>query len=369
MNILIIRRNSFIRTIVLLLAAGAALSAQAAPTAADDFGSYYSYGWEGGGQSQYDWYPWEWMDPGKMSEWERSRYYYEIHLYDRKGALVDTNYILKGSELQLPSLASTKGYTFMGWDTEKNKSVDPRYEARQTITPSDNMELYSVWFRRSTEENLKKNAIMQVKKSLYKEAIFVGDSRMMRTRIRLNSLYGAGKYEKNLRIRFVAVGAQTLNNFRTAGDAYSEKALLRMVKADNEKKGKPIAVVFCLGVNDLHRVTNASGVVSKYISYLNRLKKKLEAYNVRLFFMSTNPVNGGLCSFIYEDGIRAFNEGMAASLPEGYAFINSYKWLMKTGFSTNAGKQEDTGEDDGIHYSTATYKRILNYAIRFINRG
>ncbi len=360
----------------LVLMSGAALWGRAVPARAD----YYEYSyyndrsgvWNGGSGYYSEWggysEPWYSLDPEKMSEQERKWYFYEIRFYDRAGKVTETSYVRKGDSLTLPGMGSTKNYTFMGWDTAAKKTVDPQYVARQTITPDNDMNIYSVWFPKAQEENLKKNQMLPVRKSLYKEAVFVGDSRMMRTRLRMEKIFGKD-FQKDFRIRFVAIGGQTLSKFKNASDIYSEKALLKLLKADNEKKGKPIAVIFCLGVNDLHRVSDADRVVSRYLTYLARLKNKLAAYNVRLFFMSTNPVSSFSCSFLYEDGLQDFNEGMKAGLPEGYVYINTYKWLMKTGFAFDSGKFEDSNIDDGRHYSTNTYKRILNYAVRFINRG
>ena len=370
-------RKNLIKVLHLLLLTGIWLSVRPAPVLADyyGYGDYYSDYYTdlyGSSDSYYDWDkyhdPWYTMDPEKMSEQERKWYFHEIRFYDRSGKVTETSYVRKGSTLKLPSMASTKKYTFMGWDTARKQTVDPEFIARQTITPEGDMEIYSVWFPKAQEANLKKKQLVPVKRSLYKEAILVGDSRMMRTRLRMETLYGKS-FQEDFRVRFIAIGAQTLSKFQNQSDAYSEKALLKLLKADNEKKGKPIAVIFCLGVNDLHRVSNADSVVSRYITYLERLKKKTSAYNVRLFFMSTNPVSSGTCSFLYEDGIQAFNEGMKAGLPEGYSYINTYKWLMKTGYTFDSGKSADSSIDDGRHYSTRTYKRILNYALRFINRG
>lgn len=371
-------RKNLKRMLSMLILTGILLSGWSETVLADyyDYGDYYDYNYQGEltGEpgSYYDWgrypSPWYSMDPEKMSEQERKWYFYEIRFYDRSGNLSETSYVRKGSTLKLPVMASTRKYTFMGWDTARKKTADPQYIARQTITPEGDMDIYSVWFPKAKETDLKKKQLVAVKKSLYKEAVIVGDSRMMRTRIRMETLYGKS-FQEDFRVKFVAIGGQTLANFRTKTDAYSEKALLKILKADNERKGKPIAVIFCLGVNDLHRVSNADSVVSRYLTYLERLKKKLSVYNVRLFFMSTNPVSSGSCSFLYEDGIQSFNEGMKAGLPEGYAFINTYKWLLKTGYSFDSGKSADSSIDDGRHYSTRTYKRILNYALRFINRG
>ncbi|EJW99596.1 hypothetical protein EVA_12298 [gut metagenome] len=41
---------------------------------------------------------------------------------------------------------------------------------------------------------------------------------------------------------------------------------------------------------------------------------------------------------------------------------------MENGFGTDASYSgTDLGKDDGLHYTTKTYKRIYNYCIRAIN--
>ena len=43
---------------------------------------------------------------------------------------------------------------------------------------------------------------------------------------------------------------------------------------------------------------------------------------------------------------------------------------MKTGYGTNASYNgEDSVSDDGLHYTTKTFKRIYYYCVIYLNTG
>ena len=47
-----------------------------------------------------------------------------------------------------------------------------------------------------------------------------------------------------------------------------------------------------------------------------------------------------------------------------------YSVLMKKGYGTNASYNgTDADSDDGLHYTTKTFKRIYYYCITYLNTG
>lgn len=109
------------------------------------------------------------------------------------------------------------------------------------------------------------------------------------------------------------------------------------------KKNPTATVVINLGVNDY------SGNTSKYV---NRYKKLLKAYpKARIFFMSVNPIDSKYSGWCTNAGIQKFNAAIKKAFPDRY--IDCYTYLKKKGFSTV----------DGLHYTTATYKKIYKYIL------
>ena len=88
--------------------------------------------------------------------------------------------------------------------------------------------------------------------------------------------------------------------------------------------------------------------------------------------MSVNPVNSKMNAETNhavraEADVRDFNGFIKNSLQDTYTFIDTYSMLMQEGFSTDAGINGlDSGVDDGLHYSTRTYKRIYRYCLDFL---
>lgn len=88
--------------------------------------------------------------------------------------------------------------------------------------------------------------------------------------------------------------------------------------------------------------------------------------------MSVNPVNSKMNektnhTVRKEADVRQFNSYIKSGLAQDYTFIDTYSWLMQTGYSTDSnGYGIDTGVDDGLHYSTRTYKRIYHYCLDFL---
>lgn len=131
---------------------------------------------------------------------------------------------------------------------------------------------------------------------------------------------------------------------------------------------KPVAVIFNLGVNDLSSHNSGNGVDYKgeanaYLACMNTLAEELES-DCRLFYMSVNPVNTAMKPTRKEAQLRYFNDRLQNGLNHRFQWIDTYKYLMKNGYSTY---NEFKGNiDDGVHYSTCTYKRIYKYCMNAI---
>lgn len=131
---------------------------------------------------------------------------------------------------------------------------------------------------------------------------------------------------------------------------------------------KPVAVIFNLGVNDLSSHNSGNGVDYKgeanaYLARMNTLAEELES-DCRLFYMSVNPVNTAMKPTRKEAQLRYFNDRLQSRLNKRFQWIDTYKYLMKNGYSTY---NEFKGNiDDGVHYSTCTYKRIYKYCMNAI---
>lgn len=109
-------------------------------------------------------------------------------------------------------------------------------------------------------------------------------------------------------------------------------------------KKKPTAtVVLNFGVNDHVNITK----------YINSYRKLIKEYpKAKIYFMSVNPITSKYTAgYISNAKINSFNKKLKAAFPDRYLDVNSY--LKKSGFKTV----------DGLHYTTATYKKIYNYVL------
>ena len=270
-----------------------------------------------------------------------------LHRYD--GSTWQKTTLAKGASYSLPGVRDAEGYTFMGWSTKPMQSVSPDYEAEETITVNGNMDLYAVVYNRSLEKDLTEDELPQVNTYKYKQVIFVGDSR---TEFMENVLKGMGETAiKN--VKFVCSAGQGLNWFTTTGWA----KLYSMVQNDtNSILSKKTAVIFNFGVNDLAKY-------EKYVDYYNWIAPQLTSKGCELYFMSVNPMNRLMLSNAgradrSEAALRAFNDYMKANLSSAYNYIDMYSYLKSTGYSFASDHYGTGSVDDGLHYTTRTYKRI-----------
>ena len=269
---------------------------------------------------------------------------------------------IRGSDVTLPGMENPSGYTFMGWSKSKgvtlclSRPLDNYYEAGEAFPLSGTAHLYAVMLKRSEEGSILIGQLSgsgSPDTSAFKRIILVGDSRTERMKIALDAKVSSVYLKKN--VSFICKSGQGLNWFKSEG---YNRLITEIDKESTE--GKPTAVVFNLGINDINSV-------SYYISYMKSIAPTLTAKNCRLFYMSLNPVNNvmvqkaGLASRP-EEKVRKFNQDIKAGLAGIYTYIDTYSWFRRTGYSTIRGGSVgvDSGEDDGLHYTVNTYKRVYH---------
>ena len=267
----------------------------------------------------------------------------------------------KGNYLTLPAVANGSGYTFLGWSRTQGKSTDPEFEAAGRIRVNGDVTLYAVVFNRSTEPDLTAADMAQVDlwKRKYKQVIFVGDSRTVRMQATLNREFGSSSTVV-WNSEFVAQSGMGLDWLK--GDGYNQ--IMNIVNKNNSTQN-PTAVIFNLGVNDLSNLPS-------YVTYMKSLASTLKKKNCKLFYMSVNPGNSKMMENTghvvrSEAAVRQFNSTIRSQLASDYTFIDTYSWLLKNGYGTNAsGSGVDNSVDDGLHYTTKTYKRIYYHCLEFL---
>lgn len=289
-----------------------------------------------------------------------------VVLHKNKGAAYATYTVEKGGSFTLPSAENTDGFVFMGWSTKPNVIISPTnpqkvtYEAGETLSPvNSTVHLYQVVFKRSTETSLTSGQMAKLDTVKYSKIIFVGDSRT----VRMNQTLRTQNCIANLAgVDFVASSSQGLSWFQSTG----YETLLKKVKTAGADASCPVAIVFNLGINDLANI-------SEYVSYLRQVAPELEGLNCRLFYMSLNPINSTMIDkkgLIHreEADVREFNRRIKSELNDSYVYIDIYSWLVQTGYSTDSGMSgQNTGIDDGLHYTVNTYKRIFDRSITMVN--
>ena len=289
-----------------------------------------------------------------------------VVLHKNKGAAYATYTVEKGSSFTLPSAENTDGFVFMGWSTKPNviiTSSNPQkvtYEAGEVLSSvNSTVHLYQVVFKRSTETSLTSGQMAKLDTTKYNKVIFVGDSRT----VRMNQTLRTQNCAANLTgVDFVASSSQGLSWFKSSG----YQTLLNKAKAAGADASCPVAIVFNLGINDLENI-------SEYIDFLQQIAPELEGLNCRLFYMSLNPINSAMIDkkgLVHreEADVREFNRRIKSELNGSYVYIDIYSWLLQTGYSTDSGMYgQNTGVDDGLHYTVNTYKRIFDRCMSIVN--
>ena len=291
-----------------------------------------------------------------------------VTLCKNDGTVYKTMSVAAGSRYVLPAVRNATGYTFMGWDTQPGKQLSPCYEAGESITVSRNMKLYAVVFNRSREEELSESELLASSGWRigggsgrgYSHVIFVGDSRTARMELTLKKQFGS---DSNIMrdIDFVCQEGKGLDWLKQTG-------IQQIISLAESKYSvqRPTAVIFNLGVND-------PGNMYEYVSYLQQIAGTLKQKNCKLFFMSVNPVNSRTIEYMgknairKEEVIRRFNSVVSSGTSGNYTYIDAYSFLLQNGYSTDiGGAGSDYGVDDGLHYTTKTYKRIFKYCLDYL---
>jgi len=267
----------------------------------------------------------------------------KVVLHYNDGSVYKEVLLNAGAQYTLPSMVNPKGYTFIGWGYKKglfvseNSPYEAPYKAYNQIKVTQGTKhLYAVLFNRSAERDLTASQMLSPNISRYKKVIFIGDSR---TKC-LEYLFQTLRIDPETKnIAFVAKSGTGLDWLKEEG--YS--LLLKMIDEINENKPedkRPIALVFNSGVNS---IGGSLSVVSQdYIDYYRSIAPELKKKGCRLFFMSVNPVVSSQYEIMYgpykqEWRVRTFNANVSKGLQGVYTYLNTNAWLLRTGFSTDAG--------------------------------
>ena len=283
-----------------------------------------------------------------------------VVLRDWTGKVLSVSYVEKGESFALPGMKNESRYTFLGWSYKRNQvasEMTPRSvqmiagSVIKGITAKQN--LYMVVSDRSAEVV---DYIESPDDSRYSTAIFVGDSR---TGELFKTLRQDPGYDPD-KVQFVYRYGQGLSWYKTEG---YKQAKAKVVNA-NIRSDLPAAVIICLGINNLD-------TPDAYIQYLNKTAQTFNKLNCKLFFVSVNPVNSKQILYIHSLGkeikgrteyqVKSFNQKVRLGVAQNYQYIDSWSYLMKTGYSSQS--LDSDGMDDGLHYTDKTTLRIYNYII------
>ena len=283
-----------------------------------------------------------------------------ITLCGNGGELLKTVAVREGLELELPSIKNPDGATFIGWSRSPgvrftlNSGTHADYEPGDTITVSGNLRLYEAVFYDSDDLDIPQDAIT-LPSNKWEAVIFVGDSRQNYTDDASKTYQGiAGN------IYYVAKGGVRFSWFTETG--YSDLVSLIEKIRSNSSSGKPIAVIFNLGINDLRQPDLD---YSQYVPFMRNIAPGLKESNCILFYMSVLPGNAEQLKLSRESGVRLpdmkevkqFNTMIHSVLSSDYNYIDAYSWVMKYGYSSY----------DGLHFSFPTNRRVLNEVMKQVN--
>lgn len=296
------------------------------------------------------------------SVWAASPVMKTLYFYSAKGKLLEMSTVSKNSSVALPSCPNQNKYTFVGWSLNRGDS-SPGYCAGDIYKVRNSTKFYAVLFDKRQEQDFGYSRLGSLSKR-YSAVIFVGDSRTNGMKLTLESEFGRDMFPN---VKFIARNGSRLNWLKSG--AYRE--LNREIKRIRETDKRPIAVVFNHGVNDIKHEAgesvNAVRLAGKYGDYMNSIGEKLKRKNCKLFYMSVNPINSAEMKY---KGLRserelfAFNNTLKELLKKNYTYIDTCSWLYRNGYSTS---KKDAGRDDGIHFTSRTYKRIFQFCMKKIN--
>ena len=154
-----------------------------------------------------------------------------------------------------------------------------------------------------------------------KNVIMIGDSRC----VQMKSHVGAGSDIWSCK------GSMGLNWMKNTG-----------VPNVESKIGNGTKIVIMMGVNDLYQP-------EAYISYINQKASTWSSKGAKTYFVSVNPVDGSYSNLTSK--IVSFNNKLKNGLNSNVRYIDTYNYLVSSGFNTS----------DGLHYKSDTSRKIYNY--------
>ena len=154
-----------------------------------------------------------------------------------------------------------------------------------------------------------------------KNVIMIGDSRC----VQMKSHVGAGSDTWSCK------GSMGLNWMKNTG-----------VPNVESKIGNGTKIVIMMGVNDLYQP-------EAYISYINQKASTWASKGAKTYFVSVNPVDGSYSNLTSK--IVSFNNKLKNGLNSNVRYIDTYNYLVSSGFNTS----------DGLHYKSDTSRKIYNY--------
>ena len=154
-----------------------------------------------------------------------------------------------------------------------------------------------------------------------KNVIMIGDSRC----VQMKSHVGAGSDTWSCK------GSMGLNWMKNTG-----------VPNVESKIGNGTKIVIMMGVNDLYQP-------EAYISYINQKASTWASKGAITYFVSVNPVDGSYSNLTSK--IVSFNNKLKNGLNSNVRYIDTYNYLVSSGFNTS----------DGLHYKSDTSRKIYNY--------
>ena len=154
-----------------------------------------------------------------------------------------------------------------------------------------------------------------------KNVIMIGDSRC----VQMKSHVGAGSDTWSCK------GSMGLNWMKNTG-----------VPNVESKIGNGTKIVIMMGVNDLYQP-------EAYISYINQKASTWASKGAVTYFVSVNPVDGSYSNLTSK--IVSFNNKLKNGLNSNVRYIDTYNYLVSSGFNTS----------DGLHYKSDTSRKIYNY--------
>ena len=160
--------------------------------------------------------------------------------------------------------------------------------------------------------------------------IFVGDSRTVQ-------MQKAVEYESE-KVAFVAEARMGYDWFVQYGIWQAESLI----------KDGQTNIVINMGVNDVSNI-------DRYVIAITQRTDDWVARGCKVFYESVNPVRENPSSPTNAQ-IEEFNAVMKENLPDDAYWIDSYQYLVESGYTAA----------DGVHYSESTYQRLYDFLLEEI---